>query len=87
MVFEIVLCPNCRRCFPTEKKDPQCGKCGKRFYAASNTAASSKLQNQKERARQIKRVDELLAKISDEYKEAGMTIRDMRKVAKESLRK
>ena len=90
MSLNIVLCPD-KRCgheFPTEKEEPQCGKCGLRFHTVSNSIISSKTQDVKSRERkQIKKIDDLLTKLSNKYIETGVTIQQMQNIAKEVIKK
>lgn len=86
MGLEIVMCPDCKHCFSTRKEDPQCGECGLRFLAVSNAVISLRSQidqNSKEHEKRIKKINGLLAKLSEKYKETGVTIQEIHKAVKD----
>jgi len=88
----MVLCPNkeCKHEFPTKKEESQCWKCKERFNSLENLLDSK--QSQKviitEQTDSIfKKIENMLEKLSSKHEETGITIREIRKITKESIRK
>ncbi len=92
MDVQVVLCPN-RKCghrFATEKEESQCGKCGVRFDASSNALDSDNSQNKvikEQYENQIRKIEDVLEKLSSQHHETGIAIKEIHKIAKESIRK
>lgn len=89
---QMVLCPNkeCNHEFPTRKEETQCWKCKERFNSLENLLYAKKSQKvviKQQSEKQIKKIDELLTKLSSKYAETGVTIQQIQNIAKEVLQK
>lgn len=89
---QMVLCPNkkCKHEFPTRKEESQCWKCKERFNSLENISDSKKSQKviiKEQSENQIKKIEDLLEKLSSKHEETGITIKKIRKITKEPIRK
>lgn len=92
MEVQVALCPNkeCGHRFPTEREEPQCGECGLRFIATNNVLNVDTSLNTivgKKHKNQIKKIEDVLEKLSNKHEETGIAIKEIRKIAKESIKK
>jgi len=86
-----VSCPYCQNIFTTSKKeDIQCSDCKERFDVGESVLdlkKSQKLAVKVGYEKQIKKIEDLLEKLSSKNEETGITIKEIRKITKEPIRK
>lgn len=91
MDLQIVLCPNkkCGHRFATEKEESQCGNCGLRFISISNVLDGDISQNiviKEQHESQIKKIENILEKLSSKHEETGIAIKEIRKITKKEIK-